>query len=222
MPTKKIAVVLAGCGVFDGSEIHEATLTLLYLSEHGAEVQCFAPNIKQAHVVNHVTQKEEESESRNVLVESARIARGNIKDITQLNVDDFGGLIIPGGFGAAKNLSDFAFKGADCTVNPDVLTAVQAFAKAEKAIGLMCIAPHLAPKIYGRGIICTIGKDANTAAEIEKMGAIHQDCEVDNIVEDKAHKLITTPAYMLGKSIGDVAPGIRKLVVRVLQLTDFQ
>ncbi|UYZ85133.1 isoprenoid biosynthesis glyoxalase ElbB [Entomomonas sp. E2T0] len=221
MPTKKIAVILAGCGVFDGSEIHESTLTLLYLSEQGAEIQCFAPNINQAHVINHVTQQEA-AEMRNVLVESARIARGHIKDITELNVDDFGALIIPGGFGAAKNLSDFAFKGADCTVNPDVLTAAQAFAKAEKPIGLICIAPHLAPKIYGRGIICTIGKDTNTAAEIEKMGAIHQDCTVDNIVEDKAHKLITTPAYMLGKSIGDIAPGIRKLVVRVLQLTDFQ
>lgn len=221
MPTKKIAVILAGCGVFDGSEIHESTLTLLYLSEQDAEVQCFAPNINQAHVINHVTQQES-AETRNVLVESARIARGNIKNITELNVDDFGALIIPGGFGAAKSLSDFAFKGADCTVNSDVLIAAQAFAKAEKPIGLMCIAPHLAPKIYGRGIICTIGKDTNTAAEIEKMGAIHQDCTVDNIVEDKSHKLITTPAYMLGKSIGDIAPGIRKLVVRVLQLTDFQ
>ncbi|MFD1260983.1 isoprenoid biosynthesis glyoxalase ElbB [Entomomonas asaccharolytica] len=221
MPTKKIAVILAGCGVFDGSEIHESTLTLLYLSEQGAEVQCFAPNINQAHVVNHVTQQEA-AETRNVLVESARIARGNIKNITELNVDDFGALIIPGGFGAAKNLSDFAFKGADCTVNADVLAATQAFAKAEKPIGLICIAPHLAPKIYGRGIICTIGKDTNTAAEIEKMGAIHQDCTVDNIVEDKAHKLVTTPAYMLGRSIGDIAPGIRKLVLRVLQLTDFQ
>lgn len=220
MPTKKIAVILAGCGVFDGSEIHEATLTLLYLSEQKADVQCFAPNINQAHVINHQTQQEV-SETRNVLVEAARIARGNIKDIKELNVADYNALIIPGGFGAAKNLSDFAFKGADCTVNPDVLSVTQAFAKAEKPIGLLCIAPHLAPKIYGRGIICTIGKDANTAAELEKMGAIHQECEVDNIVEDKAHKLITTPAYMLGQSIGDIAPGIKKLVTRVLQLTDY-
>lgn len=219
MATKKIAVILAGCGVFDGSEIHESTLTLLYLNELGAEVQCFAPNMQQTHVINHYTQQQE-TETRNVLVESARIARGQIKNIKELNIDNFSGLIIPGGFGAAKNLSDFAFKGADCTVQADVLEVSQAFAKAKKPIGLMCIAPHLAPKIYGRGIICTIGNDPNTAKALEQMGAIHQECSVDNIVEDKAHKLITTPAYMLGQSIGDIAPGIKKLVSRLVQLAD--
>lgn len=221
MPTKKIAIILAGCGVFDGSEIHESTLTLLYLSEQGAQVQCFAPNMQQTQLINHYTQHQE-TEKRNVLAESARIARGQIKDISELAVDDFGGLIIPGGFGAAKNLSDFAFKGADCTVRPDVLKVTQAFAKAHKPIGLICIAPHLAPKIYGQGIICTIGNDAKTAKTLEQMGAIHQNCTVDNIVEDKAHKLITTPAYMLGQSIAEIAQGINKLVVRILQLTELQ
>lgn len=220
MATKKIAVILAGCGVFDGSEIHESSLALLYLSELGAEVQCFAPNMQQTHVINHYTQQQQELETRNVLVESARIARGQIKNINELKVDNFSGLIIPGGFGAAKNLSDFAFKGADCTVRTDVLEATQAFARAEKPVGLICIAPHLAPKIYGRGIICTIGNDPNTAKAIEQMGAIHQECTVDNIVEDKAHKLITTPAYMLGQSIGDIAPGIKKLVIRLMQLAE--
>lgn len=219
MPTKKIAVILAGSGVFDGSEIHEATLALLYLSEQGVKTQCFAPNIEQAHVINHLTQKES-PEQRNVLVESARIARGNVKDVKELTADDFDGLIIPGGFGAAKNLSNFAFKGSDCTVNDDVLTAAKSFAKAEKPIGLICIAPHLAPKIYGRGVICTIGNDENTAAELEKMGAVHQSCDVSNIVEDKANKLITTPAYMLGKNISEVAVGIKKLVTRLIQLTN--
>lgn len=219
MPTKKIAVILAGSGVFDGSEIHEATLTLLYLCEQGASVQCFAPNIEQTHVINHSTQKESQ-ETRNVLVESARIARGNVKDVKELRADQFDGLIIPGGFGAAKNLSDFAFKGANCTVNEDVLTAAKAFVQAEKPIGLICIAPHLAPKIFGRGVIFTIGNNESTAAEIEKMGAVHQPCEVSNIVEDKANKLITTPAYMLGQSIGEIAVGIKKLVTRILQLTD--
>lgn len=221
MPTPKIAVILAGCGVFDGSEIHESTLTLLYLNELGAEVHCFAPNMLQAQVINHYT-KSQELETRNVLVESARIARGQIKDIAELNVKNFGGLIVPGGFGAAKNLSDFASKGANCTVRPDVLKVTQAFAKAGKPIGLLCIAPHLAPKIYGQGIICTIGNDSNTAHTLEQMGAIHQECTVDNIIEDKEHKLVTTPAYMLGQSIAEIAPGIKKLVIRILQLTELQ
>lgn len=219
MSTKKIAVILAGSGVFDGSEIHEATLTLLYLSEQGADAQCFAPDIEQTHVINHVTQQPS-SEKRNVLVESGRIARGNIKDIKELNVNEFEGLIIPGGFGAAKNLSNFAFEGANCTVNGNVLTIAKSFVQANKPIGLICIAPHLAPKIYGRGVICTIGHDENTAAELEKMGAVHQDCKVTEIVEDKANKLLTTPAYMLGKNISEVAVGIKKLVTRLLQLTN--
>lgn len=219
--TKKIAVLLSGSGVFDGSEIHESTLTLLFLDQQGATVECFAPNIPQHHVINHLT-GQEQAPSRNVLEESARIARGKIKDIKELNVNDFDGLILPGGFGAAKNLSDFAFKGADCTVQTDVLAATQAFAKAKKPIGLMCIAPHLAPKIYGHGVVCTIGKDPDTATAIEKMGAIHKNCEVDDIVEDKTHLLITTPAYMLGQSIAEIAPGINKLVTRLLALTDIK
>lgn len=221
MTTKKIALILAGCGVFDGSEIHESTLTLLYLSEQGADVQCFAPNIQQTQVINHLTQQED-TPSRNVLVESARIARGNIKDLTELNVAEFDGLIIPGGFGAAKNLSDFAFKGIDCIVQADVLTITQAFARAKKPVGLICIAPHLAPKIYGKGVICTIGKDKETAAALEKMGAIHHSCEVDDIVIDESNRLITTPAYMLGQSISDIAPGIKKLVTRLLTLIELK
>jgi len=219
MAAQKIAVILAGCGVFDGSEIHESTLMMLYLSELGADVQCFAPNTPQAQVIDHYTQQPA-TETRNILVESARIARGQIKDINELNVADFSGLIIPGGFGAAKNLSDFAFKGADCTVRADVLEVAQAFAKAAKPIGLICIAPHLAPKIFGRGVICTIGNDPDTANTLEQMGAVHQVCSVDDIVEDKTHKLVTTPAYMVGQSISDIAPGIKKLVTRVLQLAE--
>ena len=218
MPTKNIALILSGSGVYDGSEIHEATLTLLYLNELSANVVCFAPNIQQAQVIDHITGQQTD-EKRNVLIESARIARGVAHDIKELDASQYDALIIPGGFGAAKNLSDFAFKGADCTVNTDVLLAAQSFAKQQKPIGLICIAPHLAPKIYGNGIICTIGNDKATATELEKMGAIHQNCTVDNIVEDKTHRLISTPAYMLGTNIADVAKGIKKLVSRIVELT---
>lgn len=216
--SKKIAVILSGCGVYDGAEIHESVITLLRLDQRGAQVQCFAPNIAQLHVINHLT-GEEMPESRNVLVESARIARGNIKDIREASVEDFDALIVPGGFGAAKNLSNFAIEGAGCTVQPDVLALTEAFAEAGKPVGLMCISPALAAKIYGPGVTCTIGSDADTAAAMNKMGATHQDCAVSDIVEDKARKLVCTPAYMLAQSISEAASGINKLVDRVLELT---
>ena len=218
MTTKNIAVILSGCGVYDGTEIHESVITLLRLSQRGAHAQCFAPNIAQLHVINHLT-GEEMPESRNVLVESARIARGEIKDIREAKVDDFDALIVPGGFGAAKNLSSFATEGAACSVQPDVLALAEAFAEAGKPIGLMCISPAIAAKIYGPGVTCTIGKDADTAAAVEKMGATHQECEVSDIVEDKARKLVSTPAYMLAQSISEAASGINKMVDRVLELT---
>ncbi|WP_223556056.1 isoprenoid biosynthesis glyoxalase ElbB [Pseudomonas sp. BF-R-01] len=216
--SKKIAVILSGCGVYDGAEIHESVITLLRLDQRGAQVQCFAPNIAQLHVINHLT-GEEMPESRNVLVESARIARGNIKDIREADVEEFDALIVPGGFGAAKNLSNFAIEGAGCTVQPDVLALTEAFAEAGKPVGLICISPALAAKIYGPGVTCTIGNDADTAAAMNKMGATHNDCAVTDIVEDKARKLVSTPAYMLAQSISEAASGINKLVDRVLELT---
>lgn len=215
---KKVAVILSGCGVYDGSEIHESVITLLRLDQRGAEVQCFAPNVTQLHVVDHYS-GDEADETRNVLVESARIARGNIKDVRELHVADFDALIMPGGFGVAKNLSDFALTGANCTVQPDVLSAAQAFVKAGKPLGLICIAPALAAKIFGAGINCTIGNDHETAATLQQMGAIHHECEVSEIVEDLPRKLVTTPAYMLAQSISQAAAGINKLVDRVLELT---
>lgn len=216
--SKKIAVILSGCGVYDGAEVHESVITLLRLDQRGAQVQCFAPNISQLHVINHLT-GEEMPESRNVLVESARIARGNIKDIREATVEDFDALIVPGGFGAAKNLSNFAIEGAGCTVQPDVLALTEAFAEAGKPVGLICISPALAAKIYGPGVTCTIGNDADTAAAMNKMGATHAECAVTDIVEDKARKLVSTPAYMLAQSISEAASGINKLVDRVLELT---
>ncbi|HDY5057055.1 TPA: isoprenoid biosynthesis glyoxalase ElbB [Pseudomonas aeruginosa] len=216
---KKVAVILFGCGVYDGAEIHESVITLLRLSQRGAEAQCFAPNIAQHHVVNHLT-GEEMPESRNVLVESARIARGEVKDLREARAEDYDALIVPGGFGAAKNLSDFAINGAQCQVQPDVLALAKAFAEAGKPVGLICIAPAMAAKIYGAGVQCTIGNDADTADALKQMGAEHIDAPVDEIVEDSARKLVTTPAYMLAQSIAEAASGINKLVDRVLELVD--
>jgi len=216
--SKKVAVILSGSGVYDGAEIQESVITLLRLDQRGAQVQCFAPNIAQLHVINHLT-GEEMPESRNVLVESARIARGNIKDLREADVNDFDALIVPGGFGAAKNLSNFAIEGAGCTVQTEVLALAEAFAEAGKPVGLICISPALAAKIYGPGVTCTIGNDADTAAAMNKMGATHEECAVTEIIEDKARKLVTTPAYMLAQNISEAASGINKLVDRVLELT---
>ena len=215
---KKVAVILSGCGVYDGAEIHESVITLLRLDQRGAKVQCFAPNVPQLHVVDHYS-GDEMDETRNVLVESARIVRGNIKDVKELHVSEFDALILPGGFGVAKNLSDFAISGANCTVQPDVLNATQAFVNAGKPVGLMCIAPVLAAKIFGAGVICTIGTDHETAATLTQMGAQHHECDVSETIEDSERKLVTTPAYMLAQSISEAASGINKLVDRVLELS---
>ena len=216
--SKKVAVVLSGCGVFDGAEIYESVITLLRLSQSGAEVQCFAPDIEQMHVVNHLTGEVAEGESRNVLVEAARLARGEIKNLAQANADDFDALIVPGGFGAAKNLSDFAVNGPQLTVNEDFKTFVQAMHGAGKPVGLVCIAPAMSGVLFGEGVQCTIGTDADTAAAIEATGAKHQNCPVEDICVDEAKKLITTPAYMLAGKISEAASGINKLVDKVLSL----
>ncbi len=214
----KIAVILSGCGVYDGAEIHESVITLLALDRAGAEVQCMAPNIPQMHVVNHLTGEVAEGESRNVLVEAARIARGNIIDIAQANPADYDGAIFPGGFGAAKNLCDFAVKGADCTIQPDVLRFAKAMAEAGKPLGFVCIAPAMIPHIYGKGAKLTIGTDQDTATNIEKMGGVHVNCPVDKFVVDEEHKVVSTPAYMLAGRISEAASGIEKLVEEVLRL----
>jgi len=216
---KKVAVVLSGCGVFDGAEIHESVLTLLRLEQQGASYQCMAPNIDQLHVINHLKGEVAEGESRNVLVEAARIARGEIIDLATANPADYDALIIPGGFGAAKNLSDFAVKGPDCHVNPDLLAFAQAIHQANKPVGLICIAPAMTPLLFGEGATCTIGTDQETAAAIEAMGGQHTNCSVDDIVIDEQRKLITTPAYMLAGSIIEAASGINKLVDEVLKRT---
>ena len=216
---KKVAVVLSGCGVFDGAEIHESVLTLLRLEQQGASYQCMAPNIDQLHVINHLKGEVAEGESRNVLVEAARIARGEIIDLATANPADYDALIIPGGFGAAKNLSDFAVKGQDCHDNPDLLAFAQAIHQANKPVGLICIAPAMTPLLFGEGATCTIGTDQETAAAIEAMGGQHTNCPVDDIVIDEQRKLITTPAYMLAGSIVEAASGINKLVDEVLKRT---
>lgn len=212
-----VAVILSGCGVYDGAEIHESVLTLLELEKNGASYQCFAPNIDQAHVINHLS-GDEMAESRNVLVEAARIARGNIKDLKEARVEDFDAVILPGGFGAAKNLCDFAFKGADCEVNPDVTCFVSGMSDARKVVGFICIAPVMAPILCGSGVNATIGNDVETASAMNALGGNHVECQVSEFVVDEERKVVSTPAYMLAGSIMEAQSGISKLVEKVLSL----
>lgn len=212
----KVAVVLAGCGVYDGSEIHEAVLTLLSLDRRGVEYQCFAPNIPQLHVVDHLTGEVAPGETRNVLVEAARIARGKVLDLASARAADFDALLVPGGFGAAKNLCDFAVAGSAMQVQPEFLRLAREMREAGKPIGLICIAPTMAAKIFGDGVECTIGNDADTAAAIEAMGGRHVACDVKHAVVDKRNKLATTPAYMLAQRIGEAAQGIDECVEAVV------
>lgn len=215
---KKIGVLLSGCGVFDGTEIHESVLTLLFLDQAGATAICMAPDIDQLHVVNHLT-SEDMKEKRNVLVESARIARGEIQNLKDMTADDMDALIIPGGFGAAKNLCDFAVKGPDSAIDPEVNRIIGDMIKAEKPVGALCIAPVTVVRaLSDQKPEVTIGDVVDIAAAIEKMGGAHITHPVDEIHVDEKNKIVTTPAYMLGPGIKDVAQGIEKLVLKVIEL----
>ncbi|KAA8999258.1 isoprenoid biosynthesis glyoxalase ElbB [Affinibrenneria salicis] len=216
---KRVGLVLSGCGVYDGSEIHEAVLTLLALDRAGAQAVCFAPDKPQLHVINHLT-GEISAENRNILVESARIARGNIQPLSAADPQQIDALIVPGGFGAAENLSDFATRGADCVVDEQLKRLTRQMYKQNKPIGFICIAPALLPRLLEAPVRLTIGNDIDTAELIEDMGGTHVVCPVDDIVLDADHKIVTTPAYMLAGSISEAAQGIDKLVARVLGLID--
>lgn len=216
MNRKSIAVILSGCGNRDGAEIHESTLTLWAIHRHGAEYQCYAPDIAQHHVINHLTGMEM-NESRNVLVESARIARGQIRDLATFQVEAHDGLVIPGGSGAAKNLSSFAFDGPDCQIHPDVKRAVQSMAQAGKPIGALCIAPTLLARILP-GITITTGQDPATAEAITAMGSQHQPTLHGEIIIDHVHKIVTTPCYMLDSRVDQIGDGADHLIAALLEL----
>ena len=211
---KKFAVVLAGNGVFDGAEIHEATLSLLAIKKHGADYEIFAPDIPQHHVINHLTGKEM-NETRNVLVEAARIARGKIRDLKQLNVREFDALLFPGGFGVAKNLCTWAFDGPACKVNPDVEKVIREMTSMKKPIGALCISPVLLAKVLGN-VEITIGNDPATAAGVEKAGATHVNTGHGEVVRDLHRPVFTTPCYMLDASIVDIANGAENIVKAIL------
>lgn len=232
--SKNVAVVLSGSGVYDGSEIHEASSCLVHLSRHSASFHLFAPDMAQRHVINHLT-GETMSEARNVLVESARIARGgqNISSLDKLQVNQFQAIILPGGFGAAKNLSTFAFDGANMTVDRRLADILKDFHRSRKPIGMCCISPIILAHVFP-GARLTLGRMKNLTEDESKnlfpysgavlaarqMGAETDECDVNQICVDEKHRLVTTPAFMKNASFHQVFDGIGLMIGKVLQMTE--
>lgn len=215
---RKIAVVLSGCGFLDGAEIHESVLTLLHIKKSGADLMCFAPDINQVQVVDHVTRQRAEG-TRSVLSESARIARCDVSPLEALQARDFNAVIFPGGFGAVTHLCDFATKGAGCSVHPEAKRVVEDFFAAKKPIGAICIAPGLIASVLGKyGVSLTIGTNSATAETLEKTGAKHVNKSFDEIHVDEKNLIVTTPAYMLANNIAQVDEGVGKLVWQILKM----
>ena len=212
---KKFAVILAGSGVFDGAEIHEATMSLYAIMKQGGVYEIFAPDIPQHHVINHIS-GEEMNEERNVLIESARIARGQIKSLTEFDAQNFDALLLPGGFGAAKNLSDFAFKGAQSQVIEEVKSAIQSTHKQGKPIGALCISPALIAGSLNE-VELTIGSDEATANALTEMGAMHQNTNHGEVIHDKKNNVFTTPCYMLDATILEIADGAENIVKSMME-----
>jgi enhancing lycopene biosynthesis protein 2 len=213
---KKFAVILAGCGVYDGAEIQEAVLTLLAIDKLGAAYECFAPDIPHAHVINHLNGKVT-GESRNVLAESARIARGAIRPLDKFSASGTDALILPGGFGCAKNLCDWAFTGDTCSVNPDVQKAIYAMVEAKKPVGAMCIAPVILARLFA-GTNLTTGKDPASGEFIRKKGNTYTHASHGEVVIDPVRKFFTTPCYMLDASISQIAMGTENIVREMLRV----
>ncbi|RME21842.1 MAG: isoprenoid biosynthesis protein ElbB [Deltaproteobacteria bacterium] len=213
----RVAVILSGCGYLDGAEINEAVISLLALNRGGAQVRCYAPDKPQMHVVDHLTGQPSPGESRNVLRESARIARGQIAPLSELSADDFDALFMPGGFGVAKNLSTFAVDGTSGQVDPDLARVLKEFRDAGKPIGAVCISPAVLVLALGEGEV-TIGSDPGTAGAIESLGGVHHVCPVDDIHVDTRRRIVTAPAFMEDVQLATVADGIEKAVAATLEL----
>ncbi len=213
---KKFAIILAGSGVYDGAEIHEATLSMLAIKQQGADYDIFAPNIEQYHVINHKT-GEEMNEKRNVLIESARIARGNISDLKDFHPENYDALLFPGGFGVAKNLCTFAFEGTNCSINEEVEKAIQNTAKLAKPIGALCISPVLIAIVLADAKL-TIGQDEATASAINSFGGTHINTKHGEVIHDTKNNVFTTPCYMLDATIVDINEGAQNIVKAMLEV----
>lgn len=214
----KIAIILSGCGVYDGSEIHETVCSMLSVEQNKGSYTLFAPDKAQAHVINHLT-GEVMNESRNVLIEAARIARGKIQEISKLKESDFDAVLLPGGYGAAKNLSNYAFEGKEMMVDTDIDRILNAFLIANKPIGALCISPVILAKLF-QNITVTIGTDPETMGTIEFFGAKHIETSNEDVIVDTENKIVTGPCYMLNATISEIASNTNKVVEALISLIE--
>ena len=216
----KVGVILCGCGRFDGSEIHESVLTLLHLVHAGAQPVCFAPDADQWAGCEHFEGAVVEGQRRNMLGEAARIARGDVRPLSEASAGDLDALVLPGGTGAAKNLCDFGVQGAEGSVIPDLERLIREMHATGKPIGAICIAPAIVALVLGeRGVRLTLGMpDGDASVEAAKTGAQMIGCTVDNVVVDEEHRFVSTPAYILAQDIAEADSGIRKLVATVVKM----
>ncbi|MCP1384423.1 isoprenoid biosynthesis glyoxalase ElbB [Runella salmonicolor] len=225
---KKIGVLLHGNGVFDGSEIHESVFALLAIEELGAEAVCFAPNVNQHHVLNHLT-GQEMPETRNVLIESARIARGNIKDIVDVNASELDGLVMPGGFGTAKNITKWAFEGPSGPILESVKTLIVALVRQGKPIAGLCMSPTTIAKALegtefhahlsvGTTVEASPYDIAAISAGMESIGQVAEMASVREVAVDRDLKIITAPCYMMEANIVEVRENIRLAIEKLISL----
>jgi enhancing lycopene biosynthesis protein 2 len=212
----KAAVIISGCGVFDGAEIHEAMMTMYAIDKNGGTYQIFAPNVMQHHVINHIT-GEVMKESRNVLTEAARIARGNIRALTEYRAGDYDALIFPGGFGVVKNLCTYAFDGPECHVDRVVEEAIRSTHKAGKPIGALCISPVLITRVL-HDVTVTIGTDIKTAAAIKALGGTHENKHNREVTVDRKNRIVSTPCYMLDATLSDIACDADEVIRAIKEL----
>jgi enhancing lycopene biosynthesis protein 2 len=230
MMSYRIGVLLSGNGVYDGSEIHESVFTLLAIDENKGEAVCMAPNIEQHHVVNHIS-GDEMPEKRNVMVEAARIARGAILDLADMNADKLDALVIPGGFGAAKNLTKWAFSGPDGEINAEVKRIINEFVQAKKTIVGLCMGPTVIAKaLQGAGLEerLTVGSTeekspyeiAAISQGMEKTGAVAEMKTIREIAVDHKNRIITAPCYMMEGSITDVRDNIKQAIDELFEMLE--
>ncbi len=216
----KFAIILSGCGRSDGSEIHETVTAMLAIAEDGCEYDCYAPNIDQSAVINGITSEKME-EKRNVMIESARLARGEIKDINELNLGEYDCILFPGGLGAVTNWCNYAKAGMACEVESSISRVMEEAHKEKKVIGAMCIAPVVVARVLGKyGITVTIGNDRSVAKSVESVGAHQKNTEVEKACIDEENRIVTTPAYMLAKNIVEVSKGAKSLVRAMIELAN--
>ena len=212
---KKTAIILSGCGQVDGSETHETILTILALEQHNLDWEGLAPSGLQTEVYDHYTNTKENISPSSMITEAARLVRGNITIINAVNASDYAAVIIPGGAGVIKNLSNYSTAGINFTIHPELLAFMATIVRLQIPAGFICIAPILIPKLYGNKPKLTIGSNVELAAKIVQIGGEHCDCLANDIVIDHAQKIVSTPANMVAKNIVEVYHGIYKLVTQI-------